>query len=63
LGYLLLVFIDSTFENRDLITGLLTVFSTLIQFFGYGFGFLRTMFRKKILTQDNFEAFPKMFGR
>ncbi|MFD1316506.1 glycosyltransferase [Namhaeicola litoreus] len=63
LGYLILVLIDSTFENRSLLTGLLSIVSTLIQFFGYGIGFLRTMFRKKILSQNNMTAFPKMFSK
>ena len=63
LGYLLLIFFDSTFENKNMLTGLLSVLTTLIQFFGYGLGFLRTTFRKNVLGQDNQTAFPNMFGR
>ncbi len=63
LGYLLLVFFDSSFENRNILTGFLSVLTTIIQFFGYGLGFLRTTFRKKVLGQDNRMAFPNMYGR
>lgn len=47
LGYFTLIYIGSSIENKSLVVGLLSVFSTLIQFFGYGLGFLKGTFKMK----------------
>lgn len=39
--YLGLIFLVSTIENKNPVVGLLSVVSTMIQFFGYGLGFLK----------------------
>jgi len=38
--YLLAILIDSSTKNKSFIIGLLSVFTSIIQFFGYGLGFL-----------------------
>jgi len=40
---------------------LLSIFATLVQFFGYGIGFLRSVFRLNILNKTKEVTFPKMF--
>jgi cellulose synthase/poly-beta-1,6-N-acetylglucosamine synthase-like glycosyltransferase len=42
--YFLLLAIHSSFENKSMLVGLLSVFSTSVQFYGYGSGFLRSYF-------------------
>lgn len=38
--YLVAIFIDSSLKNKSIRIGILSVFTTIIQFFGYGIGFL-----------------------
>jgi len=68
--YFTLIFIDATFKNRcngklcmeSVITGFNSIITTLVQFFGYGIGFLRSFFRLNIVGRSIKEAFPKMFS-
>ncbi len=59
--YLFLIFIDASIKNKSLITGFYGVIATIVQFFGYGFGFLRSTFRLNILGRSKEDAFPAMF--
>jgi glycosyltransferase involved in cell wall biosynthesis len=43
--YLFVLLVHSTLVNKSFSVGLLSVPAALIQFFGYGFGFLRELFR------------------
>lgn len=45
--YFLLLGLHSSFENRSISVGLLSVFSTGVQFYGYGSGFLVSYFSEK----------------
>ena len=40
--YFILIFIDSSIQNNNIKVGFLSIFTTLIQFLGYGSGFLRS---------------------
>jgi hypothetical protein len=42
--------IDSGLKNKSIKIGFISVLSTLIQFFGYGIGFLKAGIHKKRLT-------------
>ena len=42
-------------------TGFMSVVATLVQFTGYGMGFLRSFFRLNILQKGKEETFPEMF--
>ena len=42
--YFLLIFLDSLFQNKNLYVAFLSVFTSLTQFLGYGFGFLKSKF-------------------
>ena len=59
--YLLAIYVDSLLKDRNPIVALLSIFTTITQFFGYGLGFIRSVFRIKILKKTPEDAFPKMF--
>jgi glycosyltransferase involved in cell wall biosynthesis len=59
--YLLLVLMDSLLKNKDVLVGFLSVYTTLIQMFGYGLGFLLSQFKLRILGKSAQETFPEMF--
>ena len=59
--YLLLVLMDALLKNKDILVGFLSVYASLIQMFGYGFGFLESQFSLRILGKTPQQTFPKMF--
>ena len=59
--YILLVFIDSSVKNKSLVIGYLSVKSSFVQLFGYGFGFLTAWWKRCVLKKDEFAAFEKNF--
>ncbi|WP_350288281.1 glycosyltransferase [uncultured Croceitalea sp.] len=60
-GYFLLIFFDSLFKNRSLAIALLSIFATLIQFVGYGWGFLKSTFLLNFNNKEAEELLPKLF--
>ena len=59
--YFLLVFIMSSIKN-NIWVGFLSIITTLIQFFGYGYGFIRSLILINIFPNKKIESiFPKMF--
>ncbi len=59
--YFLLVFILSSIKN-NIWVGFLSIITTLIQFFGYGYGFIRSFILINIFPNKKIESiFPKMF--
>jgi len=59
--YTLLVFTHATIINRNMAIGGLSVLTTYVQMFSYGFGFLQSWVKLNILKQDPREAFPTHF--
>ncbi|MCK4561440.1 MAG: glycosyltransferase [Flavobacteriaceae bacterium] len=67
--YFTLIFFDAINKNRcygetcftSIKIGLFAIVATLVQFFGYGLGFLRSIFRLKILNNTKEDTFPRMF--
>lgn len=59
--YLFLLMIDSAIKNRSLYIGLLSVYATFIQFFGYGIAFLISTFYISILNKNPENCFPQLF--
>ncbi len=59
--YLACVMLHAAIKNRNILVGFLSLFSTLIQFFGYGFGFLQSQFKLHILGKTAKQTFPNMF--
>ncbi|WP_018109574.1 glycosyltransferase [Bacteroides propionicifaciens] len=59
--YSLLVFIDSSIQNKSFKIGALSVLASFVQLLGYGSGFLLAWWKRCILKKDEFAAFNKTF--
>lgn len=55
------VFIDSSVKNKNIVIGLLSILTSYIQFFGYGFGFIIAFIKRVIFKKKEFDAFNKTF--
>ena len=59
--YFSLIFLLSTIKNNPIV-GLLSILTTIIQFFGYGYGFLKSYLMLKLYRNKDVEKiFPNMF--
>ncbi|MEO9511334.1 MAG: glycosyltransferase [Flavobacteriaceae bacterium] len=61
LAYLILLFFDSLFKNKSIKVAVLTIFAALIQFTGYGIGFLKSTILLNFSKKEPEELFPKLF--
>lgn len=61
LFYLLLIFVTSSIENKSLLIGVLSLRATLTQFFGYGFGFLKSSYYIRLRSKKPEKIFPELF--
>jgi glycosyltransferase involved in cell wall biosynthesis len=59
--YLILLFIDSSRMNKSFKIGFLSIVALFIQFFGYGFGFVKSFVKIGVLKQIPQKAFPELF--
>lgn len=59
--YFSLLFLSSLLFNKNLKIALYSLWATIIQFYGYGKGFLLSYYRILILKQKPQEAFPELF--
>lgn len=59
--YFLALFLDSWLITKSLMTALLAVYATIIQFLGYGTGFLKSTFFVGWLKRDPKVQFPELF--
>ncbi len=59
--YVLLILIHATLKNKSLKIGFLSVIASYFQLFGYGSGFLLSVWRRIILRKPEFHAFRKNF--
>lgn len=59
--YMVLIFVFATMRFKSIKVGVLSMQTTLIQFFNYGYGFLESQFKLNILKQDPKKAFPSHF--
>ena len=59
--YSLLICIDSSFKNKSLKVGILSVPAAFVQLMGYGFGFIESWWKRCVLKQDEFQAFEQTF--
>jgi len=59
--YFLLVFIDSSIQNKSMIIGILSVEAAFVQLFGYGLGFIKAWWQRCILKKGEFSAYEKNF--
>ena len=59
--YFLVCFFASTFANRNALVGLLSVYAVMIQFYGYGTGFLKAFYKIEIKKGQPEQVLPEMF--
>lgn len=59
--YLVLILIFATKRFNSFAVGVLSIFTTLIQFFCYGYGFIEAQIKLNILYQKPEKAFPRHF--
>jgi len=57
----LLIWMDSSVRNKNLVVGFLAVITTYVQLTGYGLGFLLAVWHLMILKKEEFSAFNKTF--
>ena len=60
-GYFLVLFLVSTYQNKSVKIGYLSIKAVWKQFYGYGTGFLKSFIRIIVLKQKPQEAFPELF--
>lgn len=61
LGYFLCCFLVSFIESKNLKVALFSVWAILIQFFGYGYGFLKATLKLAFSNKKAEELLPQMF--
>ncbi|MGO4918915.1 glycosyltransferase [Maribacter spongiicola] len=61
--YFLLLFVDALRKTGNLKVSLLSLMATAIQFFGYGYGFLKSTLYINSSSKKPEEIFPKLFFR
>ncbi|EDP69877.1 putative glycosyltransferase [Flavobacteriales bacterium ALC-1] len=59
--YLLLAFILALISNKNLIVAFQALIAILVQFVGYGYGFIKSTFSLVVLGRKPEEAFPNLF--
>ncbi|MRT17459.1 glycosyltransferase [Vitellibacter sp. q18] len=59
--YLLLIFLDSSFKNKNGYVGILSIAAVFVQFFGYGLAFLKSSFYINLLQKNPQKQFPSLF--
>jgi len=60
-AYFLVILLDSLIKNRNLIVAVFSIWATVLQFVGYGSGFLRSIIRLHLFQKPVKDTFPKMF--
>lgn len=61
LGYFILLFISSWWDNKSLKIAFLTIIASFIQFYGYGIGFLKSFIVVQMLNRKPEIALPELF--
>ncbi|MCM4161059.1 glycosyl transferase family 2 [Antarcticibacterium sp. W02-3] len=59
--YFLVIAIDATIKNKSLYIGFAAVVATFIQFYGYGTGFLQSIWKLYFMKMSPQAAFPNLF--
>ncbi|MDY2587655.1 glycosyltransferase [Winogradskyella aquimaris] len=61
LSYFIIAFFMAFYVNKNIIVALLALIAIVVQFFGYGYGFLWSTLNIKILNKKPEETFPQLF--
>jgi uncharacterized membrane protein len=59
--YFAIIGIDAGIKNKNMGIGFLAIYAALVQFFGYGYGFLRSVWEIQILKKNPEQEFPNLF--
>lgn len=59
--YFVAIFIDALVKTKKVRLAVLSIFAVLIQFYGYGIGFIKATFYIEVLKKDPKKVFPKLF--
>ena len=59
--YSLLIFVDSSVQNKSFKIGMISIAAAFVQLMGYGCGFLEAWWKRCVLGRDEFHAFEKTF--
>ncbi|MCF4100937.1 glycosyltransferase [Gillisia sp. M10.2A] len=59
--YFVVIGIDAGIKNKSLYIGFAAIMATFIQFLGYGYGFLNSVWKLKVQKAKPQEAFPQLF--
>ena len=59
--YCIMIFIDSTRQNRNAYIGLLSVEAAFVQLYGYGLGFIKAWWGRCVLKRGEFSAYEQTF--
>ena len=61
LVYFIILFIDALIKNKNLKIAVFALYAVFIQFWGYGYGFLRSNILLKFSKKEPEEVFPELF--
>ena len=59
--YLVLILLDATIKAKNPWIGVISVWASIVQLFGYGLGFIKGFIKRIILKQSEFHAYDKTF--
>lgn len=59
--YFMLIFLGALMKDKQLLVAFLAIFAVLIQFIGYGWGFLKSTLLLNFSTKEPETLFPKLF--
>ena len=59
--YILMIFVDASIQNKNMVVGFLAVEAAFVQLFGYGFGFLKAWWERCVMNRGEFAAYEKNF--
>ena len=59
--YFVLAFIISLLKSKSISVAFMSIIAIIIQFFGYGYGFLKSTFNINLLNKDPEKIFPNLF--
>ncbi|MFH4968805.1 glycosyltransferase [Gaetbulibacter sp. M240] len=59
--YFGLAFINSLWTTKNIVVSFMSLIAIAVQFFGYGYGFLKATFFIRFLKKDPQKTFPKLF--
>lgn len=60
-SYLLLIFLHALGTTKNLLVALLSPFTTILQFVGYGYGFIKSTILVNFIKRNPQAAFPQLF--